>query len=197
MDSNFQKEIFVKGGKTYLMRVGHEGADLAQRARAALVGVAVLAVDPRLSDDHASLALVDGGTDQETLRSGPGARVVNAKRGAELAVQGAEVEPGAGGDAVGDGPRLGDGDVDAVASGADDDRRHLHVPIDEPLLAGDTVGNVVGAGALVQDGVVAQGVGSGNGITGLDEVPVNLGGHLRHALELQEKLVGRLRDDGG
>lgn len=181
--------------KAYLVRVGHEGADLAEAAGAALEGTAVLAVDPRLGDNNTSLAVIDGGADQVALRSSPDARVVDAKRSTELRVEGAGVEAAADGDAVGDGPRLGDGDVDSVVSGADDDGRHLHVPVDEPLLGVDGVRDVVAAVALVQACPVA--VVAGELLAGLDVVPVDLGGLGRHALELQEKFVGGLGDDGG
>lgn len=114
-----------------LVRVGHEGAGLLESANTPLEGTAVLAVGPGAGDDNTSVAGIDSAADKVTLGGGPSARVVDLEGETELLNQLAHVERATGGNAVGNGVRLGDGDVDALAADTDDHGGHLHVPVDE------------------------------------------------------------------
>lgn len=178
------------------MRVGHEGTGLLESANTALEGAAVLAVGPGTSDNDTSVARVDSAADEVTLGGGPGARVVDLEGEAELLNQLAEVERATGGDAVGNGVRLGDGDVDALAAGTDNDRGHLHVPVDETLLAvnNELIVGVAVTLAKCDVGVVHRDLSKT--LASFQVVVVDLGSLGVDALDLQEKLPGSFGNDG-
>lgn len=181
---------------TILVRVGHEGTGLAESANTALEGAAVLAVGPGASDNDTSVARVDSAADEVTLGGGPRARVVDLEGEAELLNQLADVERTTSGDAIGNGVRLGDGDVDALAAGTDDNRGHLHIPVDETLLA---VNNKLIVGVAVtlakcDVGVVHRDLSKT--LASFEVVVVDLGSLGVDALNLQEKLPGSFSNDG-
>lgn len=178
------------------MRVSHEGTGLLESTWAALEGAAVLSVGPGAGDNDTSVAIVDGATDEITLSGSPGARVVNLEGEAEAGLQLAEVERATNGNAVGDSVRLGDGDVDTLAADTDDDRGHLHVPVDEALLL---VNNVLEVGVAVtlaegQVGLIDRNLSKA--LASLDEIVVNLRSLGGDPLGLQEKIPGSFRNDG-
>lgn len=179
------------------MRVGHESTSLLERANAALEGAAVLAVGPGTGDNDTSVARVDSATDEVTLSGGPGARIVDLESETELLNQLAHVERTTSSDAVGNRVGLGDGDVDALAAGTDDDRGHLHVPVDKAhLLVDDEL--VVGVAVTLAEGnvgVVDRDLGKT--LASLEVVVVDLGSLGLNTLNLQEKVPSVLGNDGG
>lgn len=178
------------------MGVGHEGAGLLESANAALEGTAVLAVGPGAGDDDTSVAIVDSAADEVTLSGGPSARVVDLEGETELLNQLAHVERTTGGNAVGNGVRLGDGDVDALAAATDDHGGHLHVPVDETLLPVNHE-LVVGVAVTLAErniGVVDRDLSKT--LASLKVVVINLRSLGFDALNLQEKLPGSFGNNG-
>lgn len=178
------------------MRVGHEGTGLVESANTALEGAAVLAVGPGASDNDTSVASVDGAADEVTLGGGPRARIVDLESETELLNQLADVERTTGGNAVGNGVGLGDGDVDALAAGTDDDGGHLHVPVDETLLAVNNELVVGVAVTLAQRDVGVVDRYLSKTLASLKVVVVDLGSLRVDALNLQQKLPGSFGNDG-
>lgn len=179
-----------------LVRVGHEGAGLLESANTALEGTAVLAVGPRASDNDTSVAIVDSAADEVALGGGPSARVIDLEGETELLHQRAHVEGTTGGDAVGNSVRLGDGDVDTLAAAADDNRGHLHVPVDETLLLVDDELVVGVAVALAERNVGVVDRDLSKTLASLDVVVIDLRSLGSDALDLQEKLPGGFGNDG-
>ena len=70
----------------------------------------------------------------------PGARVVDTKVGTEVILGSLPVKACANGDTIGGGPGAGDAHVNIVTACADDDGRHLHVPVDKTLSGVSYVG---------------------------------------------------------
>jgi hypothetical protein len=121
--------------RTLLMRVSHPGTGLLHRTNASSELTAVAAVGPRSSDNNTSLAGLHGTADSDSGLSSPSAGVVDAKVGAKTVLDSGKIEASADRNAVGNTERGSNADINAVATGTDNNGGHLHVPVDKALSA--------------------------------------------------------------